>query len=243
MKHFIKGGWPIYGIPLGIIMLNCKFPRPIGDIGHARTFSFPVAYEVLYNVDPQDLTVNNNPEAIGILLNAAEKLEKLGVGAIMTSCGLLLRYQKQLASIVKIPVATSSLLLLPLIGNIISAEKKVAVICSKSSNLSIDTIKEFVNWDIDRLIIDGLENCKNFNRIINNQQPPYEMDINIIYFELLELCRNLINQEPDIAMLLLECTNLGPFSNRLSIDLGLPVFDFKQLAYILQMAIPSSEKV
>ena len=236
----LKGGWPVYGIPLGIIMLDCKFPRPVGDVGNARTFPFPVAYEVLHEVPPVELTTEGKPEAVELLLKAARKLESMGVRAIMTSCGLLIRYQKQLTQAVKIPVASSSLLLLPLIGGIISAEKKIAVISSKISSLPMEVI-ETSGWrETGRVVIAGLEDCDVFNRSINRQLPPYEMDMEVLYSELLGVCKNLLLREPDVAALLLECTNLGPYSDRLRNDLGLPVFDFNQLAYLLQIAVLGS---
>jgi len=234
----LKGGWPVYGIPIGIIMLDCKFPRPIGDVGNAQTFPFPVVFEVLRGLPPAELTAENKPAAVDQLVEAARKLESLGVGAILTSCGLLIRYQKQLIQAVKIPVASSSLLLLPLIGGMISAKKKIAIISSKSLSIPMDMI-EACGWrETGRVVVAGLEGCDVFNRSINRQMPPYEMDMEVIYSEVLGVCKNLLLKEAGVAALLLECTNLGPYSGRLRNDIGLPVFDFNQLAYLLQSAVP-----
>jgi len=52
----LAGGSPVYGQEVGIIMLDCTFPRPPGDIGNARSFSFPVRYEVLEGIAAARLT-------------------------------------------------------------------------------------------------------------------------------------------------------------------------------------------
>ena len=34
-------------VPLGVLMLQTRFPRPPGDIGHPASFDFPVLYRVV----------------------------------------------------------------------------------------------------------------------------------------------------------------------------------------------------
>ena len=41
------GGKAIYGAPLGILMLEARFPRIPGDMGNAATWPFPVLYRVV----------------------------------------------------------------------------------------------------------------------------------------------------------------------------------------------------
>ena len=51
----LQGGHATYGQSVGIIMLDCDFPRPVGDIGNARSFPFPVRYEVLEGIPAAQL--------------------------------------------------------------------------------------------------------------------------------------------------------------------------------------------
>ena len=37
---------------LGLLMLQTRFPRPPGDIGHARTFDFPVRRKLVEGATP-----------------------------------------------------------------------------------------------------------------------------------------------------------------------------------------------
>ena len=41
------GGRHIYGYPIGILMLETRFPRIPGDIGNATTWDFPVLYKIV----------------------------------------------------------------------------------------------------------------------------------------------------------------------------------------------------
>lgn len=42
-----KGGKSIYGASVGILMLDARFPRIMGDMGNALTWEFPVHYKVV----------------------------------------------------------------------------------------------------------------------------------------------------------------------------------------------------
>ena len=47
MSTIAKGGKALYGAPLGILMLEARFPRIPGDMGNATTWPFPVLYKVV----------------------------------------------------------------------------------------------------------------------------------------------------------------------------------------------------
>src|SRR6185503_1278871 len=104
----VRGGFNQYGFTVGILMLDTRFPRIPGDMGNAATFPFPVRYHRVAGADP-DLVVRRGAE--GLLPNfidGAQQLEREGVGAITTNCGFLIKYQRQLAAAVRVPVFTSS---------------------------------------------------------------------------------------------------------------------------------------
>ena len=47
-----RGGKAIYGVPLGILMLEARFPRIPGDMGNGTTWPFPVLYRVVGGASP-----------------------------------------------------------------------------------------------------------------------------------------------------------------------------------------------
>src|SRR4051812_47766036 len=107
------GGKAVYGAPLGILMLETRFPRVLGDMGNARTWPFPVLYRVVRGASPEKVVLNGAPGLLPAFIEAAQDLVELGAEAITTSCGFLSLFQKELAEAVKVPVATSSLMQVP----------------------------------------------------------------------------------------------------------------------------------
>ena len=52
MQIIARGGKALYGAPLGILMLEARFPRIPGDMGNATTWPFPVLYRVVRGATP-----------------------------------------------------------------------------------------------------------------------------------------------------------------------------------------------
>ena len=50
------GGKTVYGACVGILMLETRFPRIPGDIGHAATWPFPVLYKVVRGATGERVT-------------------------------------------------------------------------------------------------------------------------------------------------------------------------------------------
>ena len=102
---------------LGIVMLDTQFPRPLGDIGHSGTFDVPVHGEVLRSVWPHNVVQSaaslRQARIVPAFQGVVRKLDRLGARAITTSCGFLVLLQKDLQLVTKVPVVTSSLMLLP----------------------------------------------------------------------------------------------------------------------------------
>ena len=108
LSTIAKGGKALYGAPLGILMLEARFPRIPGDMGNATTWPFPVLYRI---VQRRHARVGR---AEGRRRTAAE-LRRGGAPSwcitaprrITTNCGFLSLFQRELAAQVKVPVATS----------------------------------------------------------------------------------------------------------------------------------------
>ncbi len=231
----LKGGYPVYGQEVGIIMLDCAFPRPPGDIGNARSFLFPVRYEVLAGVPASRLIREEEPTAIAALIAAARRLEQAGVKIILTSCGLFLRYQERLAEAVRVPVATSAVLLLPFLTALLPPGRKVGVVTADASTLSPVLAK--TGWDSpERIAVGGMEACPIFRRMILEPDPPADLDTLALQGEVVGVVDQLLKRESSVGALLLECTNLPPYRQALRETFGLPVFDVIDLACLLQRA-------
>jgi len=122
------GGKAVYGARLGILMLEARFPRIPGDMGHAGTWPFPVLYKVVKGASPQRVVAERAEGLLPNFVEAAKELESLGADGITTNCGFLSLYQNELATAVTVPVATSSLMQVPMIQSTLPGGKRVGVI-------------------------------------------------------------------------------------------------------------------
>src|SRR5437667_5080765 len=137
-KHdrIATGGKAIYGAPLGILMLEARFPRIPGDMGNAQTWPFPVLYKVVKGASPRRVVIE---EARGLLqpfLDGARELAALGAEGITTNCGFLSIYQAEIAGHVRVPVATSSLLQAPFIESLLPPGRRVGILTISAASLT-----------------------------------------------------------------------------------------------------------
>src|SRR5207245_1640318 len=64
-----------------------------------------------------------------------------GVGAITTSCGFLAKYQQELAAAVRVPVFTSSLLMVPLVHRLLPAGRRVGIMTVNAGELGPEHLR------------------------------------------------------------------------------------------------------
>ncbi|WP_197700498.1 hypothetical protein [Variovorax sp. HW608] len=145
----LKGGFTNYEQPVGVLMLDTRFPRPRGDIGNALTFDFPVRYKTVQGADTAKIMGDSPwPDLLEPFISAARELEREGVQCITTSCGFLAPFQKHLAAAVNVPVLVSSLLQAPLIHALLPPGKVIGVFTERAHHLNDDHFKG-VGWSMD----------------------------------------------------------------------------------------------
>lgn len=215
------GGKAIYGARLGILMLEARFPRINGDMGNALTWPFPVLYKVVRDASPERVVRRRAEGLLPAFLDAAEELVRLGADAITTNCGFLSLFQAELAARVKVPVATSSLMQIPMVQATLPPGKRVGVLTVDARSLTPDHLKA-AGAPLDTPII-GTESGREFTRVlIGNEE---RLDIEAAEQDLLDAGRALVAKHPDVGALVLECTNMAPYSAALQKALNLPVYD------------------
>src|SRR5438093_8805428 len=134
----VRGGFNQYGFTVGILMLDTRFPRIVGDMGNAATFPFPVRYHRVAGADPDRVVRRGAEGLLEGFVAGARALEAEGVGAVTTNCGFLIKYQAQLAAAVRVPVFTSSLLLVPLVHRMLPPGGRVGVMTANAGPLTPD---------------------------------------------------------------------------------------------------------
>ena len=85
-RNWAHGGKTVYGACVGILMLETRFPRIPGDIGHAATWPFPVLYKVVRGATGERVTTaranDSSTELLDAFLSAGAELVQDGADGI-----------------------------------------------------------------------------------------------------------------------------------------------------------------
>src|SRR5829696_9428805 len=171
-----RGGKAVYGAPLGILMLEARFPRILGDMGNARTWPFPVFYRVVKGASPERVVLEGARGLLPDFLAAAEELVRLGAEAITTNCGFLSLFQREIAAAVGVPVATSSLMQVPWVQATLPPGKRVGIVSVSAQSLTPAHL-EGAGVPLDAPIA-GTENGREFFRVlIKGEKQDLDVDL------------------------------------------------------------------
>jgi aspartate/glutamate racemase len=222
--YHARRGAQSYGHDIGILLMECLNPFPPGDVGNASTYGYPVLYETVPGVTIESLVERGETAAVDAMVAAAQKLEREGVRAITSDCGYMLAYQDMVASAVKVPVMMSSLLQLRFMGSLIPPGAEIGVVCAHEARMKAGWLQKA--WpDSDRTIrVAGMQDQPGFREAILDEMG--RLDSDKVEAETVAVTMELVARYPDIRILLLECSNLPPYSAAVQEATGLPVFDF-----------------
>ncbi|MCB1754858.1 MAG: hypothetical protein KDJ38_05025 [Gammaproteobacteria bacterium] len=205
----------------GVIMLNTRFPRLVGDIGNPASFRGKVDYVKLEksrvgNIVGPTIAMDLVEE----ILQAAIGLESRGAGLITTSCGFLGPVQSRVQARLGVPFIASSLALIPLLRTLHGGDSAIGVLTFDSRKL---TPEHFCGNHSRQLAVAGIENGRELHRVISNDEEALNPVLALA--DVLQAADALTTNHPDLRCLLLECTNLSPYKPSLRKRSGLPVYD------------------
>jgi Asp/Glu/hydantoin racemase len=220
-----KGGKAVYGARLGILMLEARFPRIPGDMGNATTWPFPVLYKVVHGASPDRVVRRRAAGLLPDFLAAARELAALGADGITTNCGFLSLYQAELAAHAGVPVATSSLMQVPLAQSLLPPGQRVGVLTISAATLSPDHLR--AAGAPPDLPVAGTDDGREFTRAILGDEP--ELDVAAAEQDILDAGDRLVGRHPEVGAVVLECTNMAPYARALCERLRRPVFDIVSL--------------
>jgi Asp/Glu/hydantoin racemase len=221
VRVIARGGKALYGAPLGILMLEARFPRVPGDMGNATTWPFPVLYKVIAGASPDRVVRRRAEGLLEDFVAGAKELVALGAEAITTNCGFLSLFQAELAARLDVPVATSSLLQVPLVERLLPPGRRAGIITVDSRSLSEAHLAAAgCAPDTPRI---GTEEGRELTRVLLGNEE--RLDTSLAEADMLAAGEALLRRHPEIGAIVLECTNMGPYAASLQRRLGLPVHD------------------
>ncbi len=225
-SRFARGGKPLYGARLGILMLEARFPRIPGDMGNATTWPFPVLYRLVADASPERVVRDRAEGLLDAFKDAAADLVAQGADGITTNCGFLSLFQKELAAHVGVPVATSSLMQARAVQALLPPGKRVGILTIDAASL---TQAHLAAADVPAdTPVAGTEGGREFTRaILGNRET---LDCAAAEADILEAGRALVARDPSVGAVVLECTNMAPYSRALADAIKRPVFDIHAFA-------------
>jgi len=217
-----RGGKALYGAPLGILMLEARFPRIPGDMGNGTTWPFPVLYRVVKGASPERVVLQGAKGLLPDFIAAARELVDLGAEGLTTNCGFLSIFQKEIAAAVGVPVATSSLMQVPWVQATLPPGKRVGLVTVSGSTLTPAHL-EGAGVPLDAPMV-GTEGGQEFFRVLIKAEKQ-DLDIGLAEQDVVEAGKGLVARHPDIGAIVLECTNMPPYAAALQAAIGMPVYD------------------
>jgi Asp/Glu/hydantoin racemase len=220
---------------IGVLMLDTAFPRVPGDVGNPASYEMPVRFHTVSGADVPDVVRAAAPldTLTTQFIAGARMLEAGGAVGILTSCGFLGHAQDELARAVRIPVIASALSLGPLIRGM-TGGRRLGILTADSRALTSGLLSK-AGMAADDVAIAGMEGSEDWRRLIlsTKDDQSRRIDTDAIGEAAEGAARGLIAGHPDLGALLLECTNLPPYADRLRMATGLPVFHILHAARLL----------
>ena len=222
MTSMQQGGKSVYGASIGILMLETRFPRIPGDVGNAATWPFPVLYRVVRGASPDRVVRRGADGLLDAFVEAGQELVRVGADGLTTSCGFLALHQAELARACGVPVATSSLMQVPAVEALLPPGRRAGILTISRASLT-ERHLALAGAPLDAPVA-GTDDGDEFTRVILDDEP--ELDVELARRDVVDGARRLVEHHPEVGAIVLECTNMCPYSADIAEAVGLPVYDF-----------------
>ncbi|HUR88901.1 MAG TPA: aspartate/glutamate racemase family protein [Ramlibacter sp.] len=219
---------------LGVLTLDTQFPRLVGDIGNPASFGVPVLTRTVRDMHPHHAVQSAaGQRAAGLFMpfcRVMRELEDQGAAAITTSCGFLVLMQEQLQAQARVPVVTSSLMMLP---GLLEKHRRVGVLTVSALHLG----EEFLAASgvaasrMDDVVIEGVDREGEFARAMLDNRS--QLDFARARRDVVEAARRLRERDRDITDVVLECTNMPPYAAAIGGATGLRCWSLLQSEVLL----------
>lgn len=217
--------------PLGVLQLQNKPMMLKGCLSNPETFAFstitlPVPGAWVSNVVAGDSQVGH------AFVSSAKELVRQGAVALTTNCGFAIRHQRAIANAVPVPVATSTLLLVPMVAAMTSGT--IGLITFDARPLSRDVLQMAGIADDAPVAIAGLEATPSWEIM---SRPDAPITSRQIEDDVLIAVESLRQRVPDLSALVFECAGFPVASERVRQVTGLPVYDVTSMANLLMSGV------
>ena len=223
--EIVTGGKNVYGVGIGILMLETRFPRIPGDIANAATWPFPVQFRVVPRATPDNVVRGDPRLLLDDFIREGRALVALGCDGISTNCGFLVLLQEELQAALGVPVVTSSLMQVAMVQAMLPPGRRVGVLTISRASLSPAHFAA-AGMPSDTPV-EGTDAGVEFSQAILNDAP--RLNPALARQDNVEAALRLVENHPDTGAIVLECTNMAPYSAAIRQATGLPVYSIHSL--------------
>ena len=212
---------PVVAPLLGVVLLDTRFPRPPGDAGNPASWPVPTLLKVVAGAWPRRIVQSaaglRSAAVLGEFVDAVRQLAGEGAGAITTSCGFLVLLQQELQAGCGVPVVTSSLLQLP---GLLQEQGRVGVLTISAERLGEEHLLAagVPRGRLSDVVVQGVDPDSEFVRAILGNRTT--MDLERAAHDVVAAAVALQARAPQLRTLVLECTNMPPYAERIRAATG-----------------------
>ena len=219
---------------LGMLMLTTRPVHLPGAMSNPAAHPYPVRFLEVPGAQTE-VVVGDDAQIVGAYIDGARQLEREGVAAITSNCGFTARFQPQVASAVSVPVALSSLLLVPWVARTIPPGTKVGVVTFDAERLA-ERHYNGAGWSAEDtpVAMVGIEGSETWREL---SKPVPEPDPSVLERDVLDAAQGLLGADPTVRALVLECSAFPAAAPAVRAATGLPVYHFVTLASLLMASI------
>jgi Asp/Glu/hydantoin racemase len=235
-----------FGQGIGIIVWKVWYPALMhGHHNYATTYNFPVRIKFLENFRVPDNEFGEGSKwNLPGYIECARQLEKEGVAAICTNCGLTGNMQEDIANAVDTPVFTSSLMQVPFVSRSLKKGKKVGILVAIGEQVRANDYKTLKACGIDestpyilRAMTESADSpeSKAAETFLSMARPDF--DPKKVEAVIVSEVKKMVSENPEIGAIVLECTEMPLFAAAVREATGLLVFDSSTMVRYVYHAI------
>lgn len=216
---------------LGVLQLQNKPMMFPGNLSYRGTFTFPVITQAVPGAWVSNV-VPGDPQLEPAFVATARSLVRQGAVALTTNCGFAIRHQRAMASAVSVPVATSALLLVPMVAA--TSSGTIGIVTFDARPLTDDVLRLAGVAEDERIAVVGLEGTATWEIMSRPDAPITPAQVEE---DLLVAISSLRKRELSLSALVLECAGFPVAAPRLREVTALPVYDVTSLASLLMAGV------
>ena len=210
----------------GVIRLDWQYHPVAGDVGSSDSFEYPVYYRAVPGLTFEVCQSGKmTPEIREHFKEAIRYLDQdKQVSVITSDCGFFMWFQAEARHYTAKPVVMSSLAILPAMHAALGTDGKIAIFSANSESLAPmhETVARDmgVDWNADCYVLVGCQDVEGFDAVACGDP----VDLAKVTPGIVKKAKE-VTKDKNIHAILMECTQLPPFSDDVRAATGLPVYD------------------